>query len=179
MEHVFDITAENGKQYKIKIRLAKDDDLEQIISIEQTCFPPAEAAKPEDFKKRYAIFKENFVVAESVNENKIIGFINGCTTDKPELPDELYHDASLHKPNGDFQTVFGLDVLPEYRKRGVAGELMKYLLKITKERGRKGAVLTCKDYLVKYYEKFGYKHMGVSKSSHGGAQWNDMVLKFE
>ena len=36
-------------------------------------------------------------------------------------------------------------------------------------KGRKGLILTCKDRLIHYYAKFGYKNMGVSESVHGGA----------
>ena len=109
---------------------------------------------------------------------KIIGFINGCTTDKPELPDELYHNEKLHKKDGDYQTVFGIDVLPEYRKNGVGGKMMESLIKLSKERGKKGIVLTCKEHLIHFYEKFGYKNMGKSNSVHGGAVWYDMLNLF-
>lgn len=160
----------------MKIRLAAKEDLKEIIKIESICFPEAEAAKESDIRKRFDIFSENFVVAD--NNGKIAGFINGCTTDSPKLPDELYHDVNLHNKNGEYQTVFGLDVLPEYRNKGVAAQLMNYFINISKERGKKGMVLTCKDHLIHYYEKFGFKHQGVSASTHGGAVWNDMILIF-
>ena len=177
-------TKDTNKKYLVSLRLANESDIEHIINIEQTCFPPAEAAKPEEIKKRFVVFKENFLVAEAKEQNneennsQIIGFINGSTTDKPELPDELYHDTSLHKPNGDYQTVFGLDVLPEFRNRGVAGRLITYLIELSKQRGKKGIVLTCKDKLIHYYEKFGFKCQGKSASVHGGASWNDMIYIF-
>lgn len=109
----------------------------------------------------------------------MIGFVNGCTTDKPELPDELYHNPLLHNAAGGYQTVFGLDVLPEYRKKGVAGELLKHMISLSKARKKKGIILTCKDYLIGYYEKFGFENQGVSASSHGGAKWNNMFLNLE
>lgn len=40
-------------------------------------------------------------------------------------------------------------------------------------------ILTCKDHLIHYYQKFGFVHQGVSVSCHGGAKWNDMLLEFE
>lgn len=161
----------------MEIREATTRELEELIYIERECFPEAEAAKESDIRNRFEVFKENFIVA--VEDGKVIGFINGCTTDAPELPDELYHDTSLHKPNGDYQTVFGLNVLPEYRRNGVAAKLITYFIKISKERGRKGIVLTCKDHLINYYEKFGFEFQGVSASTHGGAKWNDMILLFK
>lgn len=160
----------------MNIRLATKEDLNEIIKIESICFPEAEAAKESDFQKRFDAFKENFIIAE--DNGKIIGFINGCTTDLPKLPDELYHNVQLHKKHGDYQTIFGLDVLPDYRRNGVAAQLMNYFIELSKERGKKGMVLTCKNHLIHYYEKFGFKHQGVSASEHGGAVWNDMVLIF-
>lgn len=160
----------------MEIREANIEDLNEIIRIESICFPSEEAASEEVIKERFAAFSENFLVA--VEDNKIVGFINGCTTDKASLPDKLYHDVKLHNPNGKFQTVFGLDVLPQYRNKGTASELLKSFIDLSKKRGKSGMVLTCKDYLVHYYEKFGFKHEGVSNSSHGGAKWNDMILLF-
>lgn len=161
----------------LEIRMAKIEEVEEIINIEKECFPPEEAADEEDIRKRFDTFNENFVVA--IRNDKVIGFVNGCTTNKPNLPDELYHDTSLHNPKGDYQTVFGLDVLPEYRRNGVGEKLLNHLIQLSKNRGKKGMVLTCKDHLVNYYEKFGFEHRGVSASSHGGAKWNDMVMIFE
>lgn len=160
----------------MNIRLATKEDLNEIIKIESICFPEAEAAKESDFQKRFDAFKENFIIAE--DNGKIIGFINGCSTDLPKLPDELYHNVQLHKKHGDYQTIFGLNVLPDYRRNGVAAQLMNYFIELSKERGKKGMVLTCKNHLIHYYEKFGFKHQGVSASEHGGAVWNDMVLIF-
>ena len=100
---------------EIKIRAAREEEVERIAEIEAICFPEAEAAGLADFKERMKAFPENFLVA--VDGETIIGFINGCNTDKPVLGDELYHDATLHKPDGEIQTVFGLDVLPQYQHR--------------------------------------------------------------
>ena len=38
-------------------------------------------------------------------------------------------------------------------------------------------VLTCKDRLIHYYEKFGFVNEGLAaKSTHGGAEWYQMRL---
>lgn len=161
----------------MEIRLARKSDLKEIIKIESICFPPLEAASEKVMEKRFEAFGENFLVA--VEEDKVVGFINGCTTEKASLPDKLYHDVKLHNPNGKYQTVFGLDVLPQYRNKGIATKLLEEFIHISKGRGKKGIVLTCKDYLVNYYEKFGFKNEGISSSCHGKAKWNDMILLFE
>ena len=90
----------------------------------------------------------------------------------------MFEDSSLHNPNGAYQSIFGLDVIPEKRKNGIAAELMNHIIEDARKKGRKGLILTCKDRLIHYYEKFGYKNLGVSKSVHGGAVWYDMLLEF-
>ena len=91
----------------------------------------------------------------------------------------MFEDSSLHNPNGCYQSIFGLDVIPEYQRQGIAAELMNHLIEDARIKGRKGLILTCKDRLIHYYAKFGYKNLGVSASVHGGAVWYDMLLEFE
>ena len=45
-----------------------------------------------------------------------------------------------------------------------------------KENEVNGFVLTCKDHLIPFYESCGFRFKGVSKSVHGNAKWNDMVI---
>lgn len=161
----------------MRIRQATKKDIPTLITIEKECFPPLEAATPKSIYERFETFPECFLVAE-VNE-QVVGFINGCMTNQPNLPDKLYHQASLHNPQGAYQTVFGLDVLPDYQHQGIATALMKQLIELTQKRHLKGMVLTCKNHLIHYYERFGFVHQGVSQSLHGGALWNDMLLLFD
>ena len=161
----------------MEIREVNEKDIEKIAMIEKACFPKEEAATYQEFLARYQSFKECYLVA--CQDHQIIGFINGCTTNQPCLPDELYHDSSLHQKDGAYQTVFGLDVLPQYQRQGVAAALLNAFIDLAKKRHKKGMILTCKDHLIHYYQKFGFVHQGVSVSCHGGAKWNDMLLEFE
>ncbi|MDD2960176.1 MAG: GNAT family N-acetyltransferase [Lachnospiraceae bacterium] len=156
------------------VRAAVPEDLEMIAWIEAVCFPPEEAAGMDELYRRFRAFPENFFVAD-VN-GKTVGFINGCTTDQPVLKDELYHDTGLHKKEGGYQTVFGLDVLPEYQRQGIAAQLIHHLIEVSRMRQKTGIILTCKDRLVPYYGQFGFQWKGISASVHGGVKWNDMLL---
>lgn len=159
------------------IRNVKAEDLDQVTEVEALCFPAAEAATEESFRKRIDTFPESFLVAEN-ESGKIIGFINGCVTDERTIRDEMFEDSGLHRAAGMYQSIFGLDVIPEYRRQGVAADLMNHLIQTAKARGKKGMILTCKDRLIHYYEKFGYISLGISGSVHGGAVWYDMLLEF-
>ena len=158
------------------IRPVKTEDLDMVTEVEAICFPAAEAASRESFEQRIATFPECFFVA--MHGEKMIGFINGCATDEMTIRDEMFADSSLHKTDGCYQSIFGLDVIPEYQRQGIAAELMNHLIENAREKGRKGLILTCKDRLIHYYAKFGYKNLGVSASVHGGAVWYDMLLEF-
>lgn len=161
----------------ITIRAAKFQDAQMLSRIEEICFPESEAAVLASFEARLKSFGNCFLIAEM--DGKIIGFINGMVTDRETIADEMFEDASLHKENGMWQSIFGLDVLPEYRCRGVAAALMHAFVEMARVEGRKGCILTCKERLIPYYSKFGYVNKGVSESQHGGAVWYDMILEFE
>ena len=90
----------------------------------------------------------------------------------------MYENPNLHNEKGNWQMIFGVNTLPEYRKRGYAEKLINELIFEAKSKGRKGVVLTCKDKLVSYYSKFGFENEGVSESVHGGAVWYEMRLRF-
>ena len=162
---------------KIKIRQACIEDLDAITKVEASCFPEAEAATRISLAKRIKTFSETFFVAEI--EGEIIGFINGAVINGTVIYDKLYENAELHNPDGKYQTIFGIDVIAEYRNQGIGAQLMNYMIEVSKVAGRKGVILTCKEKLIHYYTKFGYVNMGISESVHGGAQWYDMVLNEE
>ncbi len=159
------------------IRKVNTADLDDVTEVEALCFPPEEAAGREALEQRIKGFPESFLVAE-LSHGQIIGFINGCVTDGYTITDEMFENTDFHNQDGAYQSVFGLDVRKEWRGRGVAAALMKRFIEEAKKRGRTGMILTCKDRLIPYYEKFGYRNMGVSGSVHGGAIWYDMRLDF-
>lgn len=160
----------------MKIRKVSIEDLDSVTEVESRCFPMSEAAKKESLEQRIKTFPGSFFVTEI--DGKIIGFINGCITNEKTIYDEMFSDANLHISNGDYQAIFGLDVIPEYQKQGIAAQLMNHMIEVSRLTGRKGVILTCKDKLIHYYEKFGFENKGVSKSQHGGAKWYDMILEF-
>lgn len=158
---------------QIKIREVKETDLDRLIEIEHLCFPQAEAATAAALKERLQVHPECFLVAEK--DGKTVGFVNGCGTNLLTIQDELFEDAHLHDPAGEVWTVFGLSVAPDYRKQGIAAELLSAYLEKGAALGKKKVILTCKDHLVHYYEKFGFVDQGISQSTHGGAVWHDMT----
>lgn len=125
------------------IRTATIEDLETVSAVEAECFPPAEAATKEEFEKRLTHYGKHFWLM--FDGDKLIAFVDGFVTDEADLTDEMYEKAEMHRENGDWQMIFGVNTIPAYRKKGYAGELIKRAIADAREQGRKGLVLTCKD----------------------------------
>ncbi|PTQ81105.1 MAF protein [Trichococcus patagoniensis] len=162
---------------QVNIRKSELQDLDELKIIEDSCFPEAEAATLASLSERLQLFPESFLIAEA--DGEMVGFVNGAVIDEPIIRDAHYHDAALHNPEGAYQSVFGLDVSPAYRRQGIAGKLLTALIDAARQAGRKGLTLCCKEEKIPYYEKFGLVNSGKSSSTHGNAVWYDMILHFE
>lgn len=160
----------------MNIRTAAMADLSALTAVEAACFPVVEAATEADFAARLRIYPNHFWLLEQ--DGEVISFVNGMVTDEPTIRDEMYANASLHREDGAWQAIFGVNTLPDYRRRGLAGQLLTAAAEDARTAGRRGCILTCKDRLIHYYEKFGYQNQGVSQSVHGGVVWYDMTLEF-
>ena len=160
----------------MEIRKGTLKDLEAIAAVEAACFPAAEAATAEEFAGRLQQYGDHFWLLWE--GERLLAFVDGFCTDWPDLTDEMYADASLHRENGAWQMIFGVNTIPACRRKGYAGQLLQQAIADARAQGRKGLVLTCKEKLVHYYAKFGFVNEGVSGSTHGGVVWYQMRLKF-
>lgn len=161
----------------MNIRLATLNDLNAIVQVEARCFPVAEAATAKQFENRLNHYANHFWLM--FDEEKLVSFVDGFVTNEPDLTDEMYENAAMHNEAGDWQMIFGVNTIPAYRNHGYAGQLIQQAIKDAKAQGRKGLVLTCKDKLIPYYAKFGFKNEGISKySTHGDAVWYQMRFTF-
>ena len=161
------------------IRKATMKDLDMVSAVEAECFPPAEAATKESFAERLAVYGDHFLLLFD-DAGRLISFVDGFVTDEKDLRDEMYAYANLHNEEGAWQMIFGVNTIPSERRKGYAGQLLEMMIEEAKKQGRKGVVLTCKKEKIHYYAKFGFMDEGVSAdSSHGGAVWHQMRIKFE
>ena len=161
----------------MEIRTATGADLDAIAAVEAACFPAAEAATPAEFAERLRYYGDHFWLLWE--DGRLAAFADGFVTDEPDLTDEMYERAELHRENGAWQMIFGVNTLPEYRRQGRAGALLRRAIEDAQRQGRKGLVLTCKERLTAYYAGFGFADEGVTeKSTHGGAVWHQMRLRF-
>ncbi len=163
-------------QPEILIRTATSSDCAAITNLEAACFPPAEAAPYDSFAARLAVFHDRFWLL--FLDGELVSMVNGSLTNHPDLRDEMFHDATLHDPDGCWQMIFGVATHPHHRCKGYAGILLKTAVEQCRREGREGLVLTCKQAKLAYYGRFGFVNEGLSESEHGGDVWYQMRMKF-
>ncbi|KAL1864235.1 hypothetical protein Daus18300_007832 [Diaporthe australafricana] len=86
------------------------------------------------------------------------------------------HVDKGHREGGRTICVHSLAVSPKLQGRGLGKLIMKSFLQQMKSIGAERVALICQEYLVSYYERFGFKHAGKSKAEFGGGGWHDMVF---
>jgi ribosomal protein S18 acetylase RimI-like enzyme len=168
---------ENKDIYKkYDFRSIKPEEADQAATIEQICFPPNEACSELHMKERVAKAPELFLVVVDKSTGKLAGFLNGLATDELIFRDEFFTDVNLYNPDGKNVMLLGLDVLPEYRRQGIAKELVYNYAKKEKENGRQLLILTCLKAKVDMYKKMGFEDRGIANSTWGGEEWHEMSL---
>lgn len=160
----------------MQIRTATQADLDSIAALESACFPPAEAATRQSLEQRLKVFARHFLLL--TEGDTLIGFINGMVTDLPDLEDRMYEQAELNDEKGAWQMIFGLDVREQDRCHGYGAQLIRAMTEHARCEGRRGLVLTCKEYRLAYYSKLGFVDEGFCGSVHGGVRWHQMRLTF-
>lgn len=157
------------------VRLARHDDFDDIVEIEKEGFPEDKRDSKELFEARYKTFQRHIYVIEYAG--MVIGFANGMVTDMDYIIDDMYKDASLHKEDGQWQTVLGISIREKYRNKGYASKLLERIIAAATKEGRKGVVLACSEEMIPFYEKQGFTLKGKSASCLGGADWYDMYIE--
>lgn len=152
------------------------EDLKQICEVEARCFPAAEAAGEKEFRDRLKAFSSCFWLL--YRDKELISFVDGMLTMERDLCDAMYEDSSMHREDGDWLMIFGVNTIPKERRKGCAGMLIREAIREMKERGKKGIVLTCKKEKISWYASFGFINEGVSVSTHGDVVWYQMRLLF-
>lgn len=160
----------------LHIRKATPADCAAVTALEAACFPPAEAAPADSFAARLAAFPDRFWLL--FYDGELVSMVNGSLSDEPDLRDEMFHDTTLHNPDGRWQMIFGVATHPTHQRKGYAGMLLETAIRDCRKEGREGLVLTCKEAKLHYYAKFGFVSEGLSASEHGGAEWYQMRVSF-
>lgn len=164
------------EQPRRTVRHAVPDDVDALAALEAVCFPPAEAASRGSIAARVDAFPDCFWLLEE--DGRPVALVNGMPSSARDLVDEMFADAGLAEPDGEWFMLFGVLTDPDRQHEGLASATLRHALADWRSRGRVGAVLTCKEHLLAWYGSFGFVSEGVSASDHGGATWYQMRLTF-
>lgn len=160
---------------KFEFRSIQQEEIDQAIEIEQICFQPHEACSPKAMRERVAAAAELFLVAVDTSNGKIAGFLNGVSTMETQFRDAFFTDSNLYEKDGTHIMLLGLDVLPEYRKQGLAREIVSQYCRRAHDHGCEMLHLTCLEDKVEMYEKFGFVDKGIANSTWGDEEWHEMT----
>lgn len=103
----------------MEIRTGTPADLAALTAVEAACFPPAEAATEAELAERLSAYGGHFWLLW--DGETLAGFVDGMVTDQPHLTDQMYQDAGLHREDGRWQMIFGVNTLPGLPAAGVCG----------------------------------------------------------
>ena len=157
------------------IRQVHKRDLDACDLVESLGFPVEEAASRDSIAKRIEAYPESFFVLE--RDGQIIGHIMGAVIDRLYIEDEMFSDISMHDASNTIQAIFSVCTHPDFRRQGVAEQLIRHMIAACIVRGKEAITLTCKEEKLAYYAKFGFVDHGIAGSTHGGAVWYNMVLE--
>jgi ribosomal protein S18 acetylase RimI-like enzyme len=127
---------------QVDIRRGTANDLDGCFLVEETCFPPSEAAERETISLRIAKFPQGFLVAEL--NRQLVGMLNSGSTNKEDISDEKLKKLIGHDEDGRNLVVFALAVLPEFQKKGIARQLMLKFFEEARNLKKKKIMLICK-----------------------------------
>ena len=158
----------------MKLRNVLAPDLQRCYEIESLSYSKEEAASKNNMLKRLIKFPQGFLLLE--NDKEIIGFINSGACHEIKLSDENFKEMLGHDNKGKYIVVMSVVIHPDYQKQGLLSLLMNKFIKDMKNLQKEEIFFICKKELIPMYEKYGFKDLGQSSSTHGGVIWNEMSL---
>ncbi|MCK3881096.1 GNAT family N-acetyltransferase [Streptococcus suis] len=159
----------------MEIRFANPLDLEQVIRLEKENFAPEEQISKAVLETYLIHLHQTCLVMEQ--DGEIAGFILSSPSESPTVSDAIFHLNSDQLPIGEYLAIASLSVSDTFKGQGVGTLLLAALKEVAQSRGFKGIALTCKDYLIGYYEINHFEDLGPSSSQFGGQLWYDMYWK--
>lgn len=111
--------------------------------------------------------------------SSLIGFTCGTRFAHSTLDLSAMTSPASHADSHPYLVVHSLCVLPAYRGRGVAKQLLSAALQKAKDSGAKGARLMCHEESVAMYEGWGWRSRGESLIEYGEKPWWELGLDWE
>ncbi|EGN94367.1 hypothetical protein SERLA73DRAFT_77777 [Serpula lacrymans var. lacrymans S7.3] len=157
------------------------DDVLDAHMIEMSSFPFDEAASLEKFRSRQAqapdLFLGAYLGEPATSSLTLIGYV--CSTLSPSLT--LTHSSMFtHVPNSSSVCVHAVAILPPYRRKCIASNLMREYISRLESACAEGSVsykqvlLLSHEDLRSFYKSVGFEFIGKSDVQHGLLPWYEM-----
>lgn len=159
----------------MSFRLARDGDAARCYEIEAAAYPADEAATLAKIATRIAGYPEGFLILEV--GGRIVGFINSGCAFEVEMSDEAFKELVGHDAAAPNVVIMSVVLDPAVQGQGLATVMMEAFVARMKAAGKESIHLICKEEYRPIYERFGYRFTQPSASTHGGAQWLEMVME--
>jgi len=133
----------------LEIRLFREDDLEDVVDVENNCFPVDQRYSREIFIQYWKQYPELFLVAEYCG--RVVGYVIGA------LIEDMGHIVSIA-------------VHPKHRGRGIGKRLLSAVEKRLVQHGVKYIVLevaVSNKVAINMYLKHGYRPVTILRKYYG------------
>ena len=178
-EVLFTVYADEALLKRYRFRQILPEEGEQAGEMDSICFPQEEAKPMEIMKKYVRQLPQQFLAAVDRESGRVAGFLCGIDSDETQFRDTFFTDLTSHDPAAETVYLLGLDILPEYRRQGLAKELLRLYGIWSQVRGKHRMVLTAHAEKIGMYEKLGFTDLGVSGSVWGGGVWHEMERRLQ
>ncbi len=148
-------------------------DLPEILRIEHLGFTDAEAGTEAQYRDRIIKLPDTFLVGRQ--DDHLVGFVVGPATKEAYVEDWMYEATPDNLTTGGHQIVFTIAIDPDYRGHGLGTTLLAALEQVARQQQRATISLTSLQRNVPFYEKNGFKNMGIAASSHADEVWYNLV----
>ncbi|WEV60482.1 GNAT family N-acetyltransferase [Streptococcaceae bacterium ESL0729] len=159
-----------------KIRPVEAIDLDHVMRLELDNFgrvATTRAAMEERINKT----PDTFYVAEI--DGKLVGYLEGAVIADKYLTDDLFSHVDKNPEKGGYFAITSLSVDKKVHGQSIGTKLLTFAQNEARKKSRAGITLTCHDYLLGYYEKYGFKNEGKSASNLGGEEWYNMLWEID
>lgn len=149
-----------------QIRAASLEDLDFILNVERSAFPPNRQASLDNLQKRLQLFPQGCLVAEQNGE--LVGFETSLVTRdivsivELDQPDEVIHD-----PTGIVYYMRSLAIKQEFQRRGIGKALTGEAIKLARVFNKQVFRFTAAQNVENFYTKLGFKRISEYQDFHG------------
>lgn len=152
-------------EFPIKIREAKQSDIDQIYLIQESISSSLEILNRKIIEERIRNHAGTFLLASLDDQG--IAYITATILPIPSLRKWMLEIGGEKFINENSIILEDLAVHPDYQGQGFGTLLLAALKEVTRQQDRPGIYLLCEDELLAYFEMNGFVEQGIVDGERG------------